>query len=108
MLQSLIESTRYSVKVFYNAVLKPSPVVGDTLFNVIKIGEGEVKPGSESPVYPVSITSAEILSDPLGDIVPRTTPAERKRERQLKEIADEKREREVLEARPKMKRYAGN
>lgn len=45
-------------------------VVGETIFNVLKIGEVEVN-GDERPLYPPRILTVDILSNPFGDIVPR-------------------------------------
>ncbi|KAJ1964520.1 Peptidyl-prolyl isomerase cwc27 [Dipsacomyces acuminosporus] len=48
-------------------------VVGDTLFNALKLGEGEVDKETERPVYLKSIKSTRVLDNPFSDIVPRTT-----------------------------------
>lgn len=45
-------------------------VVGDTLFNMLKIGEGTTDK-NERPVNPVKVTGAEILNNPFDDIAPR-------------------------------------
>lgn len=44
-------------------------VTGETLYNMLKLGEGLVE--DERPVYPHKITKTEILSNPFSDIVPR-------------------------------------
>ncbi|KAK9504318.1 hypothetical protein O3M35_010680 [Rhynocoris fuscipes] len=45
-------------------------VTGETLFNMLKLEEGEVD-SDERPVYPHKIIGAEILANPFNDIVPR-------------------------------------
>lgn len=52
-------------------------IVGDTIFNLIKISESETDK-DERPLYSVKIISVEVLHNPFEDIVPRTTPEERK------------------------------
>ncbi|KAI9502894.1 cyclophilin-like domain-containing protein [Coemansia spiralis] len=47
-------------------------VVGDSLFNALKLGEGEVDKETERPVYPRKIKHARILDNPFSDIVLRT------------------------------------
>ncbi|KAK2000220.1 cyclophilin type peptidyl-prolyl cis-trans isomerase/CLD [Colletotrichum falcatum] len=65
-------------------------VAGDTIYNLAKMGEAEVTPGTDRPTYPVKITSIEILVNPFGDMVkrsrvatqaPKTAPAEKKKKR---------------------------
>ncbi|KAL8924531.1 MAG: hypothetical protein Q9208_004006 [Pyrenodesmia sp. 3 TL-2023] len=47
-------------------------VVGDTIYNLIKMGEAElIAEGSERPLYPTRITGAEILVNPFDDMVKR-------------------------------------
>ncbi len=47
-------------------------VVGDTIYNLMKVGEAElVAEGSERPLYPTEITAAEILANPFEDMVKR-------------------------------------
>ncbi|KAL8993970.1 MAG: hypothetical protein Q9169_005943 [Polycauliona sp. 2 TL-2023] len=47
-------------------------VVGDTIYNLIKMGEAElVAEGSERPLYPTKITGTEILANPFEDMVKR-------------------------------------
>lgn len=45
-------------------------VTGNTIFNVLKLGEQEVNE-EERPLYPPRILAAEVLSNPFDDIVPR-------------------------------------
>ncbi|KAG0238979.1 Peptidyl-prolyl isomerase cwc27 [Actinomortierella wolfii] len=56
-------------------------VMGDTIFNVLKIGTLEVD-ADERPLYPPKITSCTIVINPFDDIVPRITKAEREAARQ--------------------------
>lgn len=46
-------------------------VVGDTLFNMLKLEDGVIV--DERPEYPNKIIKTEILSNPFPDIVPRVT-----------------------------------
>ena len=52
-------------------------VVGDTIYNLMKMGEAELQTGegSERPVYPTRITGAEILLNPFEDMVLREVKA---------------------------------
>ncbi|KAK4057631.1 Peptidyl-prolyl isomerase cwc27 [Microbotryomycetes sp. JL221] len=66
-------------------------VVGDTLFNVLKLNEVELEPGTEKPVYPPKIRSFEVRDNPFEDIVPRITAQERReQERAKKEMKIER------------------
>ncbi|KAM0793403.1 hypothetical protein ACM66B_000855 [Microbotryomycetes sp. NB124-2] len=66
-------------------------VVGDTLFNVLKLNEIELEPGTERPVYPPKIKSFEVRDNPFDDIAPRITAQERKeQERAKKEMKIER------------------
>ncbi|KAK1595057.1 cyclophilin type peptidyl-prolyl cis-trans isomerase/CLD [Colletotrichum navitas] len=65
-------------------------VAGDTIYNLAKMGEAEVTPGTDRPTYPVKITSIEILVNPFEDMVkrsrvatqaPKTVPVEKKKKR---------------------------
>jgi len=59
-------------------------VVGDTLYNVLKMGEADLeREGSERPMYPAKVTGAQILVNPFEDMV-RT---ERKAKQTAKEVA---------------------
>ncbi|KAJ1866666.1 Peptidyl-prolyl isomerase cwc27 [Coemansia sp. RSA 989] len=49
-------------------------VVGSSLFNALKLGEGEVDKETERPVYPKQIVKALVVDNPFADIVPRRTP----------------------------------
>lgn len=52
-------------------------VAGDTIYNLAKIGEAEVDEGGERPLYPVKITSVEILVNPFDDMKKRERIARR-------------------------------
>ncbi|KAF9219956.1 cyclophilin-like protein [Gyrodon lividus] len=71
-------------------------VVGDTLYNVLKIGEMEVGE-NERPVYPPKIKSIKIVDNPFSDIIPRITAAEKRAQQRAREAAQ--REREEAERR---------
>ncbi|KAF8426753.1 peptidyl-prolyl isomerase CWC27 [Tirmania nivea] len=52
-------------------------VVGETIYNLVKIGEMELEEeGSEKMLYPVKITGAEVLVNPFEDMVKRETRKE--------------------------------
>ncbi|GAA6032017.1 hypothetical protein JCM8097_003389 [Rhodosporidiobolus ruineniae] len=64
-------------------------VVGDGLFNLLKLNESELVPGTEDqPLYPPVIKSVEIRVDPFEDtedpIRPRITKEERKEQERAK------------------------
>lgn len=50
-------------------------VAGDTIYNLAKIGESEVDEGTARPLYPVKVTSVEILMNPFEDMVKRSRVA---------------------------------
>ncbi|KAK5660978.1 hypothetical protein OQA88_12354 [Cercophora sp. LCS_1] len=54
-------------------------VAGDTIYNLAKIGESELKEGTEQPLYAVKITHIEILINPFSDM--------KKRERKIRQEA---------------------
>ncbi|KAJ1564399.1 Peptidyl-prolyl isomerase cwc27 [Nowakowskiella sp. JEL0078] len=64
-------------------------VVGNTLFNLLKIGESETDK-DERPLYPAKILSAHVINNPFDDIEPRTTPELRKSENSIKLVDDQK------------------
>jgi peptidyl-prolyl cis-trans isomerase SDCCAG10 len=55
-------------------------VVGDTIYNLAKIGEGEVDSATDRPLFPAKITAVEIRVNPFEDMVKRerTAPSEKK------------------------------
>lgn len=46
-------------------------IVGDTIYNLVRMGQGECEEGTERPVYPVKILGAEIIINPFEDMKPR-------------------------------------
>ncbi|KAJ7080832.1 cyclophilin-like domain-containing protein [Mycena belliarum] len=70
--------------------------MGDTVYNVMKIGEMELGDDGR-PVYPPKIKSIRIVDNPFDDIVPRITAAEKRAQQRARE--DAQREREELERR---------
>ncbi|KAG6867392.1 hypothetical protein C0993_003324 [Termitomyces sp. T159_Od127] len=66
-------------------------VMGDTFFNVLKIGEMEIDKDGR-PVYPPKIKSIRILDNPFDDIVPRITAAEKRAQQRAREEAQRERE----------------
>ncbi|KAI9838475.1 MAG: Peptidyl-prolyl isomerase cwc27 [Sclerophora amabilis] len=60
-------------------------VAGDTIYNLMKMGEGEVMDdGSERPIFPTKITGTDILVNPFEDMV--------RREMTVKPVIQEKKE----------------
>lgn len=55
-------------------------IVGDTIYNLARMGEAEVAEGTERPLYPIKITSVEILVNPFDDMKKRERVAKRTRE----------------------------
>ncbi|KAJ2973727.1 hypothetical protein NUW54_g12012 [Trametes sanguinea] len=68
-------------------------VVGDTIFNVLKIGEMEID-DNERPVYPPKIKRIRILDNPFPDIIPRITAEEKRAQQRAREQAQREREEE--------------
>ncbi|CAE6449240.1 unnamed protein product [Rhizoctonia solani] len=66
-------------------------VVGNTIFNVLKIGQAELGE-NERPLYPPKIKTVRIIDDPFGDIVPRITAAEKRAQQMARENAQRARE----------------
>ncbi|CAO2649388.1 Nn.00g067730.m01.CDS01 [Neocucurbitaria sp. VM-36] len=53
-------------------------VAGDTIYNLIKMAEAEIREGSQDePMYPTRITGTDIIINPFEDMVKRVTIAER-------------------------------
>ncbi|TEB33120.1 cyclophilin-like protein [Coprinellus micaceus] len=67
--------------------------MGDTVYNVMKIGEMEIDKDNR-PVYPPKIKSIRIIDNPFDDIVPRITAAERRAQLKAREEAQKEREEE--------------
>ncbi|KAF5383859.1 hypothetical protein D9615_003795 [Tricholomella constricta] len=66
-------------------------VMGDTIFNVMKIGEMEIDK-DQRPVYPPKIKGIRIVENPFDDIVPRITAAEKRAQQRAREEAQRERE----------------
>ncbi|KAI9491944.1 cyclophilin-like domain-containing protein [Zychaea mexicana] len=73
-------------------------IAGDTIYNVLKMGEMETD-ANERPLYPPRIKTTEIVLNPFDDIVPRITKREKKMARAL-----EKQKAAELEAKKKKKK----
>ncbi|KAG2011189.1 peptidyl-prolyl cis-trans isomerase [Coprinopsis cinerea AmutBmut pab1-1] len=69
-------------------------VVGDTIYNVMKLSELELDKNGR-PVYPPKIKSIKIIDNPFDDIIPRITAAERRAQQRAREEAQRAREEEV-------------
>lgn len=54
-------------------------VVGDTIYNLVRIGEIEVDRVTERPLFPPKIVSIQILLNPFEDMMPRDLPEVRER-----------------------------
>lgn len=52
-------------------------VAGDTIYNLAKMGEGELEDGGERPLYPTKVTGVEILVNPFEDMKKRERIAQR-------------------------------
>ena len=46
-------------------------VVGDTIYNLMKMGDAELAEGGERPMYPTKITRTEVLVNPYENMVKR-------------------------------------
>lgn len=46
-------------------------VTGNTVFNLMRMGEAETDSSSDKPLEPILITKAEVLWNPFDDIIPR-------------------------------------
>ncbi|KAJ2615110.1 Peptidyl-prolyl isomerase cwc27 [Coemansia sp. RSA 1365] len=49
-------------------------VVGDSVFNALRLGEGEIDTDAERPIHPKSIKRARVLDNPFADLSLRTMP----------------------------------
>ncbi|KAJ3142611.1 Peptidyl-prolyl isomerase cwc27, partial [Irineochytrium annulatum] len=77
-------------------------IVGDTMYNLLAIGELEVD-DNERPLYPPKILSVDVLSNPFDDIEPRTTAEERRQKEQ-----EEKEKKERKEEKQRKKKHKKN
>jgi len=71
-------------------------VVGETLYNLVRIGEMEVVEGGEKPVYNVKIISAEVLVNPFEDMVARVKEEKRPEEEPKKKSSGKKKKAKAL------------
>ena len=46
-------------------------VVGDTIFNLLRMSELEIDPKTEFPLFPPQIINTEVVINPFNDIIPR-------------------------------------
>jgi peptidyl-prolyl cis-trans isomerase SDCCAG10 len=65
--------------------------VGDSIYNVLKIGEKELD-SNERPLYPPKIKAIRIVDNPFPDIIPRITAAEKRAQQRAREEAQKERE----------------
>ncbi|KAA1468997.1 cyclophilin-like protein [Dentipellis sp. KUC8613] len=65
--------------------------VGDTIYNVMKIGAMEIDENGR-PLYPPKIRSIRIIENPFDDIVPRITAEEKRAQQRAREQAKLERE----------------
>ncbi|KAI0272396.1 cyclophilin-like domain-containing protein [Gloeopeniophorella convolvens] len=65
--------------------------VGDTIYNVMKIGAMELDDNGR-PLYPPKIKSVRILENPFDDIVPRITAEEKRVQQRARQAAIRERE----------------
>ncbi|KAI0675962.1 cyclophilin-like protein [Trametes maxima] len=68
-------------------------VVGDTIYNVAKIGEMEID-DNERPLYPPKIKRIRIIDNPFPDIIPRITAEEKRAQQRARDQAQREREEE--------------
>lgn len=71
-------------------------VGGDTIYNVLKMEDGDID-ANERPVYPYKIIKTEILLNPFDDIVPRKS-AKSERDREKRRSKKEKGVKYVFES----------
>jgi len=53
-------------------------IMGDTLFNILKVNEIEIDPATDTPLFPPKILTTEIVWSPFDDIIPREKKVEKK------------------------------
>ncbi|WIA14398.1 hypothetical protein OEZ85_002925 [Tetradesmus obliquus] len=63
-------------------------IVGDTVYNMLRLNELEVDEETDRPTDPPIITGVEVLWNPFEDIVPRTTAAERRAQQQFMKASE--------------------
>jgi peptidyl-prolyl cis-trans isomerase SDCCAG10 len=82
-------------------------VVGDGLYNCLKIGEGELIRNTERPSYPFSIKSIEVLDNPFDDLQLRMTAEERREQEKARKEMKRKRKEAREENEMRQKRGKG-
>nr|POE56768.1 peptidyl-prolyl isomerase cwc27 [Quercus suber] len=67
-------------------------IEGDTIYNLMKMGEVELADGegSERPLYPTRVTATEVLVNPFEDMIARVREAPRTRDTGQKEVKKRK------------------
>ncbi|EFP85741.2 uncharacterized protein PGTG_11070 [Puccinia graminis f. sp. tritici CRL 75-36-700-3] len=75
-------------------------VIGDTIYNVMKLGEVEIDK-NERPIHPPIIKSVEVIDNPFPDIVPRITSAQRKEQAKARKEAKKEKQKEKMLAKHK-------
>ncbi|KAJ2104095.1 Peptidyl-prolyl isomerase cwc27 [Coemansia sp. RSA 922] len=70
-------------------------VVGDSLFNALKLADGDLDKVTERPVYPKSIIRARVLDNPFTDIAPRVAIGQTAEPSMLEESEKRKRPKTV-------------
>ncbi|EIN09466.1 cyclophilin-like protein [Punctularia strigosozonata HHB-11173 SS5] len=65
--------------------------IGDTIYNVLKIGATEIDKNGR-PTYPPKIRTIRIVDNPFPDIVPRITAEEKRAQQKAREAAQQERE----------------
>ncbi|POW11192.1 hypothetical protein PSTT_05432 [Puccinia striiformis] len=75
-------------------------VIGDTIYNVMKLGEVELGK-NERPIHPPIIKSVEVIDNPFPDIVPRITSAQRKEQAKARKEAKKDKQKEKMLAKHK-------
>ncbi|PLW22580.1 hypothetical protein PCASD_14024 [Puccinia coronata f. sp. avenae] len=75
-------------------------VIGDTIYNVMKLGEVEVGK-NERPIHPPIIKSVEVIDNPFPDIVPRITSVQRKEQVKARKEAKKEKQKEKMLAKHK-------
>ncbi|KAG0141275.1 hypothetical protein CROQUDRAFT_98947 [Cronartium quercuum f. sp. fusiforme G11] len=75
-------------------------VIGDTIYNVLKLSEVEVDK-NERPVHPPVIKSVEVIDNPFPDIVPRITTEQRKEQAKAKKEAKREKAKEKMKSKHK-------
>jgi len=48
-------------------------IVGDTIYNLVRMGELELEEGTERPMFPPKVLGTEVLVNPFEDVKPRET-----------------------------------